>query len=465
PYAHYLSAGALFREGSVDGALREYFAAYRASTDTELDSLIIASLRETQQQFPDKVTAAAEAETLSGPRRQTLSAALGASIGRGAGTVRELDASSIVMALPLSGRLQSYGERIERGAQLALDQRAAESAAHRLQLQAFDTHGSPVEAARIVQRAQDQSALALIGPLTSEEAAAVSAALRCGELAALAPAASQSAFTELSDHMFQMTPSPAMIGRFLAEYAYLGMPVATAAALAPNSETEREMAEAFVERFEALGGQIIAFDIFPERATDFGNFARTIKNRYLQYYQENATLITTEGDTLELDEVPVSVGCVFIPATASQLQLILPQINYHNITTTLIGADGMASPSVWELKLQNVDRIVFTSLLTNDPGNEVYRDFAEAYRDRFGEAPDRLAALGYDAAQMIIDAVRGGSTVTDAVARALADSGEREGASGWIKFGPDRINRAVALFSVVDGIPLRVSWTAPTAQR
>ena len=337
--------------------------------------------------------------------------------------------------------------------------------AHRVELVAFDTHGSPVEAARVARRAEEEDALAIIGPLTSEEAAAVSAGLRCANVPALAPAASQSDFTSLSDHMFQMTPSPAMIGRFLAEYAYLGMPVATAAALAPNSPTEKEMAEAFVERFTNLGGTVLAFEVFPARATDFGHFARTIKDHFLADYKENATLITTNGDTLDLDEAPVKLGCLFVPATAQQLQLILPQINYHNITTTLIGADGMAAPAVWELELQNVREMLFTSLLTNDPGNEVYRSFAEKYRNAHTEPPDRLAALGYDAARIILDAYDSGARDSRAMANALMRGVAFEGASGWIQFNDDRVNHAVALFRVVDKAPERVAWTAPVTLR
>lgn len=390
-----------------------------------------------------------------------LSHELATNSGRKKSTIRSSRSGKVLqvaLALPFSGRFESYANQIQRGAQLALNQATD---GPEIELTLHDTEGDPVKAAMIVREVQESKTLAIIGPLTSEEAVAVSAALACAEIPVLAPMASQANFTQLSETMYQLTPSPEMIGRRLAEYAFLEIPVASAAALAPNTDKERRMAEAFAERFRALGGEIMALEIFPPRATDFGGFCRKIKDRYLAPYLENATLIDADGDTLDLDEAPVQIGCIFVSATHAQLQLILPQINFHNIGAIMIGSDGLASPRIWDMKLQNIKQIIFSSWQTQDPNNLDYRAMAERYRKAFGESPNRLVTMGYDAMRLIIAGARSGANKPDKLARYFSQLQEFSGASGQVQFGADHINQALALYTVVDLTAKRINWVGP----
>ncbi|MFQ5606700.1 MAG: penicillin-binding protein activator [Candidatus Zixiibacteriota bacterium] len=484
PFANRLLGDIAFRRADTREAVSQYLQAYSNSREQRLSQLVERELKALLLSDPQAGTVVVSeitAMTMSGEKRDRLLAALDRELKpsldsgsrerleahrRLAGSTDSRSSGSwkISLALPLSGKLQRYGAQIERGALLASRVARTERGVG-LDLVTSDTHGNPANAAQVALEAHNSEALAMIGPLTSEEAVAVSATLNCAEIAALAPAASQTDFTQISQATFQMTPSPEMIGRRLAEYAFMALPASTAAALAPNSDKERRMAEAFVDRFQTLGGEIVAFEIFPPSATDFGGFCRKIKKRFLAGYEQNAVMLSADGDTLDLDEAPIDIGCIFIPATQSQLKLALPQINFHNIFTTLIGSEGLSSKNIREMTLQNVRQVIFNSALTQDNDNQKYVEFAQRYRDVYGETPSRLSALGYDAVALIVDGLLSGARSQTSMRKFLGGVREFSGASGEVSFGADHTNQAIALYTLIEGLPQRLDWKGPALVR
>jgi len=470
-YRWFFLGNIALRESDANLAGKAYIKAYALSGNKRLTTLTVESLRSLIEQTGDSLSVFTRLIDESFPKsaavhsKSDLLSALtgkppeGQNGARVAGT-RRSTLPNVTLALPMNGKYKQYSQRIENGARLA-NVISQDSKLPAVNLLLEDTEGSPAKAVAIAQEAESDKSLALIGPLTSEEAVAVSAALNCSELPALAPAANQHNFAKLSKTMFQLTPSPRTIGRRLAEYAFLQMPVSTAAALAQNNSSEKEMATAFAERFKELGGEVVAFEIFPPSATDFGAFGEKIKTRFLGAYDENVALIGENGDTLDFDEAPVEIGCIFVGATVRQLQLILPQINYHNIRTTLIGSDGLATPRVWDMPLQNVKGIIFTSWRTQDSENSAFRAFAQLYRDRYGETPDRLAALGYDAVRVLIEGLQDGADRPSKMSQYLERMNSYSGASGKITFGEDHVNRELSLYTVVDKLPQKLSWNPP----
>lgn len=474
-FAHRYLGGIAFRQGDAPSAAAQFLSAYNSASDDRLLQIVARELKEFVRDNPQHARIIVNETTLSVSRRQELFSSLETELRpyleaeeikslrdhrRLAGGPESKKHGIISLALPLSGKLERYGQRIERGALLAARHAESERGVI-LDFETTDTKGSAVNASRAALAAQNSDALAIIGPLTSEEAVAVSATLNCAEISALAPAASQADFTQLSEATFQMTPSPEMVGRRLAEYAFMEIPASTAAALAPNSDNERRMAEAFVARFESLGGEIVAYEIFPPRATDFGGFCRKIKDHFLSAYEENAVMLNTNGDTLNLNEAPVEIGCIFVSATQSQLKLALPQINFHNIFTTLLGSDGLMSQNIREMTLQNVRRVIFSSNLAQNTGSEAYITFAERYRQAYGEPPDRLAALGYDAVNLIVNGILSGAETQSRMRKYLSKVQNYSGVSGEITFGADHTNHAIALYTYASGQRQRIDWDGP----
>jgi branched-chain amino acid transport system substrate-binding protein len=78
--------------------------------------------------------------------------------------------------------------------------------------------------------------------------------------------------------------------------------------------------------------------------------------------------------------------------------------------------------------------------------------FIKEYKQRYGESPDALAALGYDAAGLLLDAIRrAGSADGKAIRDAIAATRDYQGATGAIGMDAQRNARKPAVILQVKG--------------
>jgi branched-chain amino acid transport system substrate-binding protein len=91
------------------------------------------------------------------------------------------------------------------------------------------------------------------------------------------------------------------------------------------------------------------------------------------------------------------------------------------------------------------------------------QEFIKKYDARFKGTPDGLAALGYDAARIVCDAIeRAGSVDGAAIAAELAKTKDFAGVTGKISIDDHRnaVKPAVML-EMKDGVPTYVTTIAP----
>ncbi len=91
-----------------------------------------------------------------------------------------------------------------------------------------------------------------------------------------------------------------------------------------------------------------------------------------------------------------------------------------------------------------------------DSDDEAVRRFIKAYRAKYGEAPQRFAALGYDTLRLLYDAmVLGGTAHPDTVRASLRQLKDYHGASGRINFDENGdVVQYPRLFIIQDGQPI-----------
>jgi branched-chain amino acid transport system substrate-binding protein len=109
---------------------------------------------------------------------------------------------------------------------------------------------------------------------------------------------------------------------------------------------------------------------------------------------------------------------VYLPDYANVVNLVTQQAKALNITTPFIGGDGWDSSS---LDTEAASGSYFTNHMSfEDPRPEVSA-FAQAFTSQYGHAPDTVAALAYDAANLLFQAMQeAGTTDTAAVKTTLA---------------------------------------------
>lgn len=482
PHAHYFLGNTYYLQGQLDLAAREYITAYGLSNDPRLSRLCITSLREAIETATSATLTAADFDGIAKTRacalidsllpmlstksNQQSLRSLSDYCGRsyqapgGRSSSRGLE---IAMVLPLSGEYQSFGEEIYHGAVIAAEQ-YREQTGSEIRLVSYDTKGDPVSTARIIKELIDTPTDAVVGPLTSEAAAVSSAVLSCGTLPLVAPAATQAGLTLLSESSFQLSPNIEMQGIRMAEYAVRELGADSAAVITPTGVDHLTMARAFERRFKELGGTIVAVEYYRPRDKDFGKQIRDLKAHMLGMHPDSTFFINELGDTLDADGLPVDLDCLFLPGDPSQLRQLLPQIDFYNLNAAYLGSDGWGDEDVFKLGDQVTKRAVFPSPFLTRRSSEAFVKFSAEYDRRYGERPQRLASLGFDAVTLIAEAARRGANDRSELVKELALTASYEGAAARVTFGAHRENIELPLYRIIAGAPVPLEELQPETQ-
>ncbi|MEW5797178.1 MAG: penicillin-binding protein activator, partial [Candidatus Zixiibacteriota bacterium] len=429
-HAYFFQGNAYYLKGQLDYAVEAYIDGYRLSQDLRLDDLIVVSLVEAVSGARTVALTEADFAGLDPARRCELIEPVARALAARADTavahslrglcsdkpqVSDSPAAKasnsvleLALLLPFSGEMQSFGEEIYHGAVIAAEQFRRDTG-KKLNLVPYDTKGDPIDAGRLVRELVHGATDAIIGPLTSDEAAVASAVLSGETLPLIAPAATQSGLTLLSECVFQLSPNIELQGARAAEYAAVRRGADSAAIITPTTADQMRMARAFAERFEALSGVIVATEYYRPRDRDFGQYVRDLKNILLRGPVDSAAYINDRGDTIDLEAVPAKIDCLYLPGSAEQLRLLLPQLEFYGIDAFYLGSDGWGDDNVYRLGDKVTRGAVFPSPFLELERSQEYVKFASEYDARYGQQPQRLASLGYDAVMLIAQLVRTGA--------------------------------------------------------
>ena len=183
------------------------------------------------------------------------------------------------------------------------------------------------------------------------------------------------------------------------------------------------LADAFRASFTALGG--------------------TIVNE--QAYRAGETHFSAQLGSL----IAQSPQAIFVPGYYTEVALIAREARGQGFTGRFLGGDGWSGPSI----TQNDDDKLVGDFFSDGFAPEgatspVARTFVQKYRERYHTDPNGLAALGYDAALVLFDAIRRANSTDGARLRAaLATTRGVHGATGDITLNAQRdaVKNAVIL--------------------
>jgi len=143
--------------------------------------------------------------------------------------------------------------------------------------------------------------------------------------------------------------------------------------------------------------------------------------------------------------------------------LIARQARKLGITVTLLGGDGWDSEKLWEIGGEALNGCMFSNHSSTDDPSPAIQKFVAAYKQRYGSVPDALAALGHDAALLMVDAIRrAGSARPDSIRMALEATKDFEGVTGKLALDENRnAVKAAVILEVRDGKYLFKESVAP----
>jgi branched-chain amino acid transport system substrate-binding protein len=221
----------------------------------------------------------------------------------------------------------------------------------------------------------------------------------------------------------------------LARFVHETLKVTRAAVLYDvASEAPNGQATMFGERFEGMGGEIVAFETYTTGDRDFSAQLTKIKE--------------------------ANPEVLFLPAYYNEVPLIAQQARRLGITAQFVGSDAWSSPEIITLGGEDVEGSYFCNHYSSQIATDEARTFIADYQAKFGKEPDDVAALTYDAMGLLAQAITtAGQVDRKAIRGALATVENYRGVTGTMRFQPpsgDPIKSAVIL-QIRDG---KFTWVA-----
>lgn len=119
--------------------------------------------------------------------------------------------------------------------------------------------------------------------------------------------------------------------------------------------------------------------------------------------------------------------------------LILQQARQLGLKVPVIGGNGFNSPQLAAIAKEAAEGVVVGSPWYAGSPSEKAKKFVEAYKAKYGKAPDQFAAQAYDGFFLIAEAIKkAGSTSREKVRDALAAIKDFEGVTGKFAFDEKR---------------------------
>ncbi len=344
---------------------------------------------------------------------------------------------------PLTGETGELGKRIVDGAQLAFELYSGQSG-QMIKPVICDTKGSMIENARKTKELIEVHKVpVIIGPVLSQDAI-VSASMVIGKnITMLTPTATEEGIAQLGDNIYQMNVSIGTLARKIASYAMNNLNMKEFAILAPSTEYGITMANSFKDELAKKNIEVVAEEYFEEGANDFGAQFGSLRNKLLHKYFERQAIekgtvykgTVSRNDSIKYKDTSLTVNGLFIPAESDDVVMLVPQVAFNRIKTQILGSNGWQSKKVLQDGSTYVQGALISATIEPDQNSKEWIDFKASFKRRFRYDADRICALGFDAANLIINAVRmTGSGNSSQITNTLQKIKGYQGLSGVVSF-------------------------------
>lgn len=331
---------------------------------------------------------------------------------------------------PLTGAVAVYGTANKNGADLAFKEinDAGGVNGKMIEFNTKDEKGEAADAITAYNSLLDEGVVAILGDVTSAPCAAVAQESVANNTPMITATGTSADITTYGNNFFRVCYTDPLQGKTMATFAVQNLEAKTAAILYNvSSDYSDGLSKAFEEKAADLNLTILTKESYGENDKDFKTQLTSIAN--------------------------MNPDVLFVPDYYGQVSLIANQAKEVGLQATLLGADG------WDGVLDVigdatdvVEGAYFCNHYSTDSDNEKVQAFINNYKATYNETPNAFAALAYDAAYILADALsRAESMEEQDVIDALAAT-TYEGVTGKISFDEqgDPI-KDLTIIKIVDG--------------
>ncbi|MBM3495757.1 MAG: ABC transporter substrate-binding protein [Armatimonadetes bacterium] len=338
----------------------------------------------------------------------------------------------------LTGTTATFGHSTHRGTQMAIDDANAAGGVNgrKIKLITEDDASKPDVARTVVTKLITQDrAVGILGEVASTRSMAAAPICQNYKVPMISPSSTNPAVTDAGDYIFRVCFTDdfqaAVVAHFVFDQGFRDVAV--------FKDIKNDYSVAFAANFTKeivkLGGRVVAEQVFQEGDTDFPAQLTTLAS--------------------------AKPAAILVPGYYSEVGTIARQAREVGIKAPLVGGDGWDSPKLVPgaggpgaaLEGCFFSNHYFSAELKED----VTQKFLSAFKKKYNVDPDALAALGYDAARLFVDALkRAGTTEGPKLRDAIASTKDFPGVTGRITLDSKRNARKAALILQIQGDRFRV---------
>ncbi len=341
----------------------------------------------------------------------------------------------------MTGKEATFGVSTDNGVRLALEEINAAGGldGKKIEVTTYDTKGESKEAGNAVTRLITRdNVVAVIGEVASTLSLAGGQVCQEKKVPMISPSSTNPKVTEGRDYVFRVCFIDPFQGYVMAKFVKEDLKLDKVGVLYDQSQAySKGLREEFTKAFTKMGGEIVADQAYSSGDQDFSAQLSTIKN--------------------------ANPGAVYVPGYYTEVANIAIQARRLGLDVPLLGGDGWDSSQLFKIGGEAIEGCYYSNHYAADQPTDEVREFVEKYKKKYGETPDGLAALGYDAMYVLYDAMkRSGSLDHEALRDAIAATKDYHAVTGVITMDENRnARKAAVVVQVKNGEPVFVTQIDP----
>ena len=310
----------------------------------------------------------------------------------------------------LTGKEAAFGQSSHKGTVLAIEEINAAGGVlgRQVELISEDNRSTAGESATIVRKliSRDQ-VVAILGEVASGRSLEAGPICQQNKIPMVSPSSTNPKVTETGDYIFRVCFIDPFQGTVMAKFAKNTLKAKNVALLVDNAAAYSVgLAKYFREQFTQDGGTVVIEQKFSSGDKDFKAQLTAIKATQPQ--------------------------AIFVPCYYTEAGLIAVQARQLGLTIPLFGGDGWEAPELLQIGGAAMEGTFYSTHYSAEDAAPAVQEFVKKFKAKFkGEVPDAMAALGYDSANVLADAMKRAGTTDGAKVRdALAATKDFEGVTG-----------------------------------
>lgn len=341
----------------------------------------------------------------------------GAAAGGSAGSAGS-DSWKVGAYLSLSGAETQFGKDTQEGIELAIDEvnKAGGVRGKPIKVLYEDDKSNPQEASnKVLQLITRDKVVALLGEVASARSKAGGIVANQNKVPMITPSSTHPDVTKVGPFVFRVCFTDDVQGQMGAEFVVKTLGKKKIALLyASDVLYSSGLAQQFKDAAKKLGAEIVIEKSFLQTETNFTTFLNDIK--------------------------AASPEIIYAPTYYNHQVPIARQAKAAGIPGEMfVGGDGWDADSLLNDAGAEMEGSYFTNHYAPDVPWPNSQAFVQKYKERYKRDPSSLAAMGYDAAKVLADAIGRAKGDTPAAIRdAIAETKGFQGATGEITIDGER---------------------------